>query len=131
MKIMFACLADHASADQAGNKLNVMGIFDSIHATAFPAAHARMFLVFRIMAEHEDGGKTTSLVVTLRDEDHREYARLQAQVASGPVPPGKFSTVNNILELTNVVFAKPGRYHFALGMDDAEEVRVPLEVNKV
>lgn len=131
MKVMFACLADLASAEQAHNKLNVMGIFDRIFAREFPAAHAKMFLAFRLVAEHEDSGRPHKLKIALRDADHREYQRLEADIMIGPIPPGEFSTHNQIIELVGVTFAKPGRYHFGLQVDDEEEVRVPFALTQM
>lgn len=128
MKILFACLADHASADQFGNKLSVGGIFDHIVARQFPAMHMRMYLVFRLLLEHEDNEKQHNVTIALRDADHREYQRLEAQVQTGSVAPGDFLTLNQIIELNGVTFARPGRYHFGLTPDKEAEVRVPFSV---
>ena len=131
MKVLLACLADYANADQAGNKLNVMGIFDVIRSKEFPARHPKMCLVFRLMFEQEDSGKAHKLSVVLRDADHREYQRLDEKIEAGAVPSGEFVSANQIIEMVDVVFAKPGRYHFALRPDNEAEFRVPLRLVKI
>ncbi len=128
---MFACLADHASADQQGGKLNVMGIFDAIHTPKFPTIHPRMFLVVRLMAEHDDNGKKRKVRVLLRDEDHREFGHMEADVQSGNVAPGAFASMNVILELAQIGFAKKGRYHFSVRIDEKPEVRVPFQLTQL
>jgi hypothetical protein len=82
MDILLACLADHASADQATNKLNVAGIFDSIGATRFPAAHPRMYLALRLMAEHGDANRDHRFEFNLRDADHRVLQTMNGSLTS-------------------------------------------------
>lgn len=131
MKIMFACLADHASADQISNKLSVAGIFDKISAPQFPARVARAFLVFRLMFEYEDGNKTHTLSIVLRDADHRQSAKLDMTMDAGPVAPGTFVTVNSIFEMLDTVFTRPGRYTFALATKEGDEITIPLDLVQV
>lgn len=128
MKVMMACLADHAGAEQVGNKLNVNGIFDRIMGSKFPMRHAKMFLVFRLMFEYEDGNKSHKVTITLRDADGKEYQRIEANIETGAIAPGDFVSTNQIIELADAVFVKAGRYHFGLKADDEPEVGVPFEV---
>lgn len=74
MNVQVAVLADSANV-AAGDKLNVMGVFDTIQTPAFPAAHPFMVLALRLRLDYEDGGKTHDLLISLRDEDGREYLR--------------------------------------------------------
>lgn len=79
MKVMFACVADQAWVDQSG-KLSVSGIFDRITASAFPAHHGKMFLVFRLMLEYEDNDKPHSITFSLTDADGQSMFRANADV---------------------------------------------------
>lgn len=128
MKVLFACLADYASED-ASRKLNLMGIFDTVQAKQFPALHPRMFFVFRLMVEHDDGGEKGKLTVVMRDDDHQELQRLEAQFQVHAVPPGEFGVQNLIMELNGLVFPQAGRYHVAVKVDGQPEVQVPLKVS--
>lgn len=127
MRLMFACLADHADVNQQG-KLNISGIFDRINAAAFPTRQPRMFLVFRLMNDFDDNRKKHSLSIVLRDADHREAAKLQADIETPYVPPGAFASHNQIIQMNDVVFAQPGRYVFALTVDKEPEIEVPFDV---
>ena len=49
MDIDLALLADAATIDGSG-KLNILGVFDRISASAFPAQHGRMAMVLRFAA---------------------------------------------------------------------------------
>lgn len=128
MHVLFACLADHASVDSNGGKLNVMGVFDTIGAKAFPATHPKMVLAVRLLIEHEDNNTKGELVVALRDHEKEIFAAPRAEFRAGAVQPGAFATHNLIIELNGVVFAHPGRYHFAVRVGKGDEVRVPLAV---
>lgn len=127
MRVMFACLADHATADSAG-KLSINGIFDKIGSTAFPARHSQMFLVLRLMFEFDDSGRTHAVEIVLRDADGREYFRGRGDIASVQVGPGEFSTSNQILAFRDLVFTAPGRYEFAILANGIEVAAVPFDL---
>ena len=129
MKVMFACLCDHAAADSQG-KLSVNGIFDRINAPGFPTRHGKMFLVFRLMFEYEDNDKAHSFTFSLVDADNRKYLEAEADLQHPRVLPGQFLTFNQIVELNDVVIAKPGRYTFVLEADGQEAFRVPFDAGK-
>jgi hypothetical protein len=127
MKVVFACLADHASAEQVGGKLNVMGVFDSIRSSVFPVAHPKMFLVFRVMSDNPDSGQPGTARMRLRDDDNAELAELSIDFVAPTVPPGEFATHNFIMELVNVVFTRPGMYNFQVEVGGSK-VEVPFSV---
>jgi hypothetical protein len=131
MQILFACLADHASTDANGGKLNVMGIFDTVRAQTFPATHPRMVLALRFLTEHEDNNRKGDIVISVRDEDRDIIPPLRAAYEPGSTPPGGFATSNLLVELNGLVFARPGRYHVAVQIGKHEEIRVPLQVTQI
>jgi hypothetical protein len=127
MKVQLAVLADCANV-AAGDKLNVMGVFDTIFAPQFPMAHAFMVLALRLKLEYEDGGKTHDLLIVLRDEDGREYLRAEAKANVGHVAPGEVQHVNQILNFAALGFTKPGHYAFVFHWNGKEQARVDLNV---
>jgi hypothetical protein len=127
MRVVFACLADHADVSQSG-KLNISGIFDRIRTSAFPARQATMFFVIRLMAGFEDNHTKHSMTIVLRDADHNESAKLTAEMETPYVPPGGFVGHNQIIRLNDVVFAAAGRYTFAVKVDSEPEIEIPFEV---
>lgn len=129
MRVMFACVADFADVNQQG-KLNIQGVFDRINAPAFPARHSTMFLVFRLKAEFEDSQKPHKLKIVLHDADNRESLRMEGDMQTPYVPPGAFVSHNQIVRLNDIAFAAPGRYVFAVQVDDEGPFEVPFDVEQ-
>src|SRR5690606_8686643 len=68
LKITMAAIADYASVS-IGDKLNVMGVFDTIFAEKFPATHPLLFLAVRIHYEYADADTAFDVAMHLEDED--------------------------------------------------------------
>jgi len=127
MDVQVAVLADYANI-AAGDKLNVMGIFDTLFAPAFPTVHPFMVLALRLRLGYEDGGKTHDLAVSLRDEDGREYLRAAAKVKVSRIEPGRFQNVNQVINFAGMGFGKSGTYAFHIAWGGVEKTRVDLVV---
>ena len=56
MDVTLAVLADHANVSDQG-KLNILGIFDRILASNFPAVHPQLHPVLRFSASPAERGK--------------------------------------------------------------------------
>lgn len=130
MKIPVAFLADEANISQDG-KLNVMGIFDRIAASAFPTVHPKMVFVFRIHAEFTDVGRTAAVQVRLVDEDGGVIFEANGEIVSPTVNPGEFSTANQVFSLVGVQFSQPGVYKFLVSVDELELHETPFMVVQV
>jgi hypothetical protein len=127
MDVQVAVLADYANI-AAGDKLNVMGIFDTIFASAFPTVHPFMALALRLRLGYDDGEKTHDLAVSLRDEDGREYLRAAAKANVPRIEPGRFQNVNQVINFAAMGFGRPGTYAFHIAWDGVEKTRVDLVV---
>jgi uncharacterized protein DUF6941 len=127
MDVQVAVLADYANI-AAGDKLNVMGIFDTLFASAFPTVHPFMVLALRLRLGYDDGGKTHDLAVSLRDEDGREYLRAAAKANVPRIEPGRFQNVNQVINFAAMGFGKPGTYAFHIIWNGVEKTRVDLVV---
>lgn len=55
MQVSFALFADAANLSQEG-KLNILGVFDSVHVGQFPALHPRATFVVRLKGQPSDVG---------------------------------------------------------------------------
>jgi len=130
LKIPVAFLADEANISQDG-KLNVMGIFDRIAASAFPTVHPKMVFVFRIHAEFTDVGRTSPVQVRLVDEDGGVIFEANGEIVSPTVSPGEFSTANQVFTLVGVQFSQPGVYKFLVSVDEMELHETPFMVVQV
>lgn len=123
-----AVLADCANVAMGG-KLNVMGVFDNIHSKTFPAVHPYMVLVLRLRFDYNDGDRQDQeLLVTLRDEDNKEYGAAKTVVGIPKIAPGEFGHANQILTFSGLALAKPGMYHFQIKWNGQPRHQVPLSV---
>ena len=128
MDIDLALLADAATVD-SGGKLNILGIFDRINASSFPARHGRVALVVRFTAGvHEAGEHEVEIV--LRDPQGEKVVGLDGKIHFGPGPryTGGEIRVPHVLNLDGLVFKEPGRYSFDLRVDGQHHRSLPLTV---
>jgi hypothetical protein len=122
-----AVLADEANVSQEG-KLNLMGIFDRIAAADFPVVHPKMVFAFRVEADSADSGRPHSVEVSMEDEDGSALFHAEGEIGSPPVPPGEFTTANQIFALVGVQFPRPGLYRFVVRVGDSARHEVPFLV---
>jgi hypothetical protein len=117
MKIPMAFLADEANVSQEG-KLNVLGIFDRISASAFPTMHPRMVFAFRVQSGYADSGQPFPVRVRLMDEDGGVLFEANGEMVAPAVEPGEHTTANQVFTLVGVQFQKPGSYKFVINIGD-------------
>lgn len=127
MQITLAAIADYASVS-IGDKLNVMGVFDTIAAPQFPAVHPQLFLAVRLQFEFEDRNAEVSLQIRLEDEDGKVSLRANPKGRIGAVQPGETGNVNFVLGLANLRFDGPGRYSVVVSLGGQDDVRLPLRI---
>jgi hypothetical protein len=128
MDIDLALLADAATVDASG-KLNILGVFDRIGSSSFPARHPRLSLVLRFTAGIQEAGRH-HVDIYLRDEDGEEVVHLDGdmQLPPGSGGPGRPIRVPHVLDIDGLVFPRPGRYSFDVRVDGTHQVGVPLLV---
>ena len=132
MKLILAALADYTSITQEG-KLNILGIFDTIHSKEFPLHYPnpmQLVLKFEFSATDDDIGKEQICTVVLQDEDGKRILTINGAVTPPNPPPGEILTTQIILDLKGVPFRRPGRYEFAIMIKDKEVWNLPLKVVK-
>lgn len=127
MKIPMAFLADEANISQEG-KLNVLGVFDRISAGEFPVLHPRMVFAFRVQADYSDTGRAFPVRVRMVDEDGQVMFEATGEITAPQVPPGEFSTANQVFTLVGVQFSQPGTYKFVVNVGSLEAHETPFLV---
>jgi len=127
MQVPFAVIADGANISREG-KLNILGMFDTIYARAFPVTHAEMKLVLRIEAAPSEAGKKHLVEIKLVDEAGQSVLGMKATVVPRPAPHGRTLRMDQVLSLRNVTFKKPGKYFFSVLIDDEQKAAVGLRV---
>ena len=126
MRVRIAALADYASIS-LGDKLNILGIFSNIIATAEPIVHPQMQLVVQLEFDPGEAGNHAVRVV-LNDDDGREVLSLGGEMSVPRAENFQPVTVNQIFVFNNATFPKFGGYEFQVIVNDESRAEIPLTV---
>ena len=128
MEVDLALIADAATIDSSG-KLSILGIFDRIGTSSFPAQHPHMVLVLRFIAAVNEAGKH-QITIALKDPAGREVVGVdgEMQLGLGPAGGGSGIRVPHVLHLDGLVFPVPGLYVFDVRVDGEHHASLPLTV---
>jgi hypothetical protein len=130
MRVAVALLADAANVSREG-KLNILGIFDTIYARAFPTTHAQMHLVLRLEAEAGEAGSARQVEVRVVAPDGRVAVRLPGAVTVPRHEAGEVARIDRLVPLTAVAFDGPGRWAVQVTIDGVVGAAVPLRVEEL
>jgi len=130
MELLMILTADYANI-ALGDKLNVMGIFGTISSTSFPAKHSKMHLVIKLGAELGEYGQDRVMTIILNEPDGKEVLRFPMNIKVPEIKDGHRPEINAIIELQDIIFPFPGRYHFTVLIDKDHKGSLPLDVVKM
>ncbi len=130
MDVTLALLADAANVSREG-KLNLLGIFDTIFAHAFPSTHPQMQVVLRLEAEPAEAGSTRNVEVLLLTPDGEVLFRLAGSITVQARGAGDRIRMDHVLTLNNVQLERPGRYRFHVVVDGEPAAVLPLHVEQI
>jgi hypothetical protein len=111
MELTLALVADYANVSDQGT-LNVLGIFDTIFAPAFPTLHNEMHLVLRFESGPAERGLTKTVEIKLIDPDGQVVAHLGQDISLPRESPTLVSRFNQIIRMQHLRFERPGDYRF-------------------
>lgn len=115
MELEIFTLADFAQ--DSNTKLTIVGTFDSIYAPGFPATHPNCYVASRMRFGSSEIGEH-EFKLTLTDSDGKEVIQpITGNINVGKTPNGQASTINIIINFTQLQFSKEGRYSFQLFVD--------------
>jgi len=127
LDVKLAVLADGANATAEG-KLNILGIFNALHAPSFPCVHPQMCLVLRFEATRAEEGKSRNIEIQLADDDGQKVFAINAALVIPKGQPGMPIRLDHILALNGVRFARPGDYVFNVLVGDDQKASVDLKL---
>jgi len=127
LEVQLAVIADCANI-AAGDKLNVLGVFDTIRARKFPYVHPFFSLALRVRLEYQDGEDDHKLSAILVDADGKTMVRADVNFPGRAIEPGTFLHLNPILNFAGSSFTKPGEYAFRILWDGKERQIVRLRL---
>ena len=126
MEVTLALLAD--AANMSDGKLNILGTFDALNATAFPVRHPEMMLVMRFEAPPAEYDSQKRLDIKLIDADGDTLGGVEGQIQIGKAEHGRTLRLQHILTIRDIVFPRPGDYVFAILIDGRTEAQVPVQL---
>jgi hypothetical protein len=124
MDVTLAVCCDAANVSREG-KLNLLGIFNSIHAAQFPCTHPHLALVLRVEARIGEEG-TYPLELKLVDEDGHELFGIGGQVSLQGAEPGRPMTAQTIMDINNFQLPHQGTYAFEIFIDHKHMRSIPI-----
>jgi hypothetical protein len=131
MDVKFAVLADYASITREG-KLNVLGIFDTINALAFPTAVPLFFVVVSYEAGAAEVGSIKQVEIVLCDEDGKHLLALPQELKVGrPQMSGTMATANQIAGIVGFQFSQAGSYQFDILVNGDSKKTISLRINQI
>ena len=127
MDIEVFVLCDAATADIA-NKLNVLGVFDTIGAMAFPAIHPQCAIAARLRFRYDEKG-THSVTIKLTNEQGIAIAPAFNADFNIVFPEAAVTISHNIIvSIAALKLEKPGEYSIELSVDGNNNSRIPFFV---
>ena len=127
MEIAFFLTADYANLTGDG-KINIMGIFNRITATQFPARHPSLFVIAKLLAGLGEEGQTRDVHIYLHDPDGKKLLNIGGEMSFPERILGQKPEINVIANLRDVVFPVPGPYQFNLFVDRDHKSQFSLSV---
>ena len=129
MQVDFAVLADYALIDQHG-KLSVLGIFQHVWVSAFPAVHPRTHLVLRVRGRRSEVGDHP-IRIRFIDDQGNELIGGEGMVHFGAAPPGVTELEAGAVLVFDVPLPRAGSYAFEISLDGGASEQVHLSVSQV
>lgn len=128
MNIQVAVVCD-AAADYSG-KLNILGAFDTIFASSFPATHPQCAVALPLVFQRIEEG-SHKLRMNFVDADGR-FVMPSIDIPVDVVFPSDTSDLvrNFIFNIQQLKFDSPGQYAIDIALDGRQEASILLRVQQ-
>ena len=128
MNIQVAVVCD-AAADYSG-KLNILGAFDTIFASSFPATQPQCAVALRLVFQRIEEG-SHKLRMNFVDADGR-FVMPSIDIPVDVVFPSDTSDLvrNFIFNIQQLKFDSPGQYAIDIALDGRQEASILLRVQQ-
>ncbi|MGI8966588.1 MAG: DUF6941 family protein [Limisphaerales bacterium] len=129
MTIQLAVLCD-AATDYNG-KLNILGTFDTIFSSQFPAMHPQCSMAIRVIFSKNEEGQR-QLKMNFVDEDGKSIMPPIEMPVEVSVPDdATFISRNFIVNIQQLKFEQSGFYGIDLALDGRHEMSIPLAIKQI
>lgn len=128
MELKVFLLADYVNV--GNDKLNILGVFDTITANQFPFTFPSMHLAIKLATLQEEYDLEHTIKVLFVDEDEEEIAKGEGKFTIPGSDTGHSSeaTLNFAIAMRDIVFEKPSNHEVRLIVDDDLKGAIILEV---
>ena len=113
------------AATEMLGKLNILGTFDTITATALPVIHAHCALALRMRFSQVEAGKH-AVRINIVDADGRPVVPSLEGSLAITFGAEQTSVTNLVLNIDRLKFDKAGQYSVDLAIDGRQERSLPL-----
>ncbi|HEX9386983.1 MAG TPA: hypothetical protein VF918_11740 [Anaerolineales bacterium] len=119
MKTLLFLTADSANLTQ-DKKINILGIFNQIFASKFPALHPQLTLVIKLGLEPGEQRMNRKLTLYFAGEDaNRQQVKMFDEAFDFPERVGGLDPEHvTIIDIRGILFPAEGTYQFLMHMDD-------------
>jgi len=129
MKVEILTLCDFAQTDASG-KVNILGAFDRIFAKEEPIVRTIFAVAVRMRFDASEEGPRAVSLSFIDSDGQRVLPLLRAQFNIKSQPNESSATVNCVMVVPQIKFAKFGDYQVDLLVDDKVEASTPLCVRQ-
>jgi hypothetical protein len=130
MKVEIFSLCDFASAD-AGGKLNIIGVFDSIYAKEVPATHGLCALAIRIRFDRIEEGLKKLKISFVDSDGNPVMPSMEMQIQVQIPPLFQEANVQVVFLIPQLKLPSFGEYSVDLAIDGRQEASTPLNVRQL
>jgi hypothetical protein len=130
MKVEIFTLCDFASAD-AGGKLNVIGIFDTIWARELPATYGLCAIAIRIRFDKIEEGLKKLKLSFVDSDGNPVMPGMEMQIQVQVPPPLQQSNAQVVFLIPQIKFSSFGEHSIDLAIDGRQEASTPLIVRQL
>ena len=129
MDIALAAICDAANADSQG-KLNLLGVFDQINVSKFPAKHPQCCVVFRVVFQKDEVTQQNFIIKFLDQDDQSFLPTVKATSTSKCIKFEDQSVLNLIVNLNNIRLQKTSDYRIELHVNDTLLKSIELRIRQ-
>jgi len=129
MKVELLCLCDFASVD-AGGKLNLLGVFDSIQINETPASHGLAALAGKISFQAEEAGLKKFKIGFYDPERKLVMPPMEAEIEVNPLENESTANAQIVLLISQIRLPSFGKYLIELEIENKLFASTVLHVRK-
>lgn len=129
MKVEIFALCDFAQTEPTG-KLNILGVFDHLYAREVPYKRTIFAVAARIRFDLTEEGPKTIALAFIDSDGKPVLPVMRAQFPLKVQPTESNATLNYVMVIPQIQFARFGDYQIDLSIDDKIEATLPLYVRQ-